>query len=125
MPEADVVPVTVTYECGVFTYDPPQPIIATLASDRNYAIVFTLQPVPADPPDPNACTTVWAENWITWSGNEPPPLQPEYTMPLDLDPNQKVLSVFNDNASGEPVYDGFRLTVMVTSPDPEIVLDPP
>ena len=124
---AVIIPVNVTYEGGVFSYDPPQPIIAQLPPNQNYAIVFTLLPTPADPPDPNACTTVWADNWITWDTNQPPPLQTGFTPPLptDLAPNQRALGVFNDNDTGEPIYDDFRMTVMVTSPDPDIVLDPP
>lgn len=110
--QADIIPITVTYSNGQFSYDPPQPIVASLPPG-NCVLVFTLK---------GDTDIAWAPDFIQWTGAQPPILA---ELPRVANGNFAVLGINNDVTS-ECQYD-FRLkiTSTVTSPDPDIVLDPP
>ena len=129
MPEIQV-EVGVEYSNGTFSYTPAVPAtmpdVAVLNERDVYAVVFTLTgaswPPPDDPERP----------WIIWNLNTGAPPQ-NGAGDLELGPDQRADWINNyDITSGtSPVIYGFSLGVVddqgryITSPDPDIVLQPP
>ncbi len=147
MSDPILVNVTVYFELGMgssgFTYivpsTPPDGVtfggtpiahasLSATTAPNNWAFVYTLQgPGVGD-------TLVWDESPFVWTTEQPPHVQPGFTLPSP-GANQKVFGVHNDNNSPEQEKFGFHLRVILNpntpnaeaheSPDPEIVLDPP
>lgn len=116
--QAEIFPVAVNYANGQFSYTPEQNDVVANLPQGNCVLVFTLSGDPG---------IAWAPNFITWtsSTNQPETLS---ELPMVANGNIAVLGIKNE-VGGYSTYD-FKVNITtpngpVTSPDPDIVLDPP